>query len=172
MGFKVIKDNLTIWTTDECRCSFGNFHYGRKFVFNYVEDINEYYYRTADKDHIYILADMSIYTKSNYASTPLVLACEIVDGKLSRIGHFVCEYKSYDTYGEYLGTYADTSHDFSKVSTVKYNIAAEISKEKIKHPIVILMFKNNKYDSVEGLTVSDVTEKCDVIKILNRNMLN
>lgn len=175
LGFKVLKDKSIVWEKksngDEIKYTFSNFHFGKEFSFNYINDIDEYYYRIADKENIFILADMSIYTKSNYAHTPSVYACAIVDGTLSSIGYFNPEYESYDTYGEYLGNYADTSHDFSKVNTVKYNIAAEISQDKAKHPIVILMKKDDGLKSVNGLTVSEVNEKCEVIKILNRERL-
>lgn len=175
LGFKVLKDKSVVWEKksngDEMKYTFSNFHFGRQFTFNYINDISEYYYRTADKGNTYILADMSIYTKSDYAYTPSVSACAILDGKLSQIGYFTSEYESYDTYGEYLGNYADTSHDFSKVNTVRYNIAAEISQEEAKRPIVILMIKDNELKSVNGLTVSEVSEKCEVIRILNRAKL-
>ena len=175
LGFKVLKDKSIVWEKksngDEIKYTFSNFHFGRQFTFNYINDISEYYYRTANKGNTYILADMSIYTKSDYAYTPSVYACAIVDGKLSQIGYFTSEYESYDTYGEYLGNYADTSHDFSKVNTVKYNIAAQISQDEAKSPIVILMKKDNELKSVDGLTVSEVSEKCEVIRILNRTKL-
>ena len=175
LGFKVLKDKSVVWKKksngDEMKYTFSNFHFGRQFTFNYVNDISEYYYRTADKGNTYILADMSIYTKSDYAYTPSVYACAILDGKLSQIGYFTSEYESYDTYGEYLGNYADTSHDFSKVNTVRYNIAAQISQDEAKLPIVILMIKDDELKSVNGLTVSEVSEKCEVIRILNRTKL-
>lgn len=175
LGFKVLKDKSVVWEKksngDEMKYTFSNFHFGRQFTFNYINDISEYYYRTADKGNTYILADMSIYTKSDYAYTPSVYACAILDGKLSQIGYFTSEYESYDTYGEYLGNYADTSHDFSKVNTVRYNIAAQISQDEAKLPIVILMIKDDELKSVNGLTVSEVSEKCEVIRILNRTKL-
>lgn len=174
LGFKALKDKSSIWvkkSTGDVKYTFSNFHFGRQFTFNYINDIGEYYYRTADKGNTYILADMDIYTQADYAFTPSVYACVIVDGKLSQIGYFISEYESYDTYGEYLGNYADTKHDFSKVNTVKYNIATQISQNEANHPIVILMTKDDSLHSVNGLTVSEVSEKCEVIKILNRNKL-
>ena len=175
LGFKVLKDNSSIWVKgtneNEAKYTFSNFHFGKKFIFNYINDINEYYYRTADKDNTYILAKMSIYTQADYAFPPSIYACAIIDGKLSQIGYFTSEYESYDTYGTYLGNYADTEHDFSKVNTVKYNIAAEISQNEADLPIVILIKKDNNLNSINGLTVSEVSEKCNVVKILNRDKL-
>lgn len=174
LGFKALKDKSSIWvkkSNGDIKYTFSNFHFGRQFTFNYINDIEEYYYRTADKGNTYILADMAVYTQADYAFTPSVYACVIVDGKLSQIGYFTSEYESYDTYGAYLGNYADTKHDFSKVNTVKYNIATQISQNEASRPIVILMIKDDTLHSVNGLTVSEVSEKCEVIKILNRNKL-
>lgn len=175
LGFKVLMDKSSVFVKqsdgDEVKYTFSNFHFGRQFIFNYINDIGEYYYRTADKGNTYILADMSIYTQADNAFTPNVYACVIVDGKLSPIGSFVSEYESYDTYGAYLGNYADTKHDFSKVNTVRYKIAAQISQNDVGRPIVILMIKSKNLSSVDGLTVSEVSEKCEVIKILNRNKI-
>lgn len=174
LGFKALKDKSSILvkkSTGDVKYTFSNFHFGRQFTFNYINDIEEYYYRTADKGNTYILADMTIYTQADYAFTPSVYACVIVDGKLSQIGRFTFEYESYDTYGAYLGNYADTKHDFSKVNTVAYNIATQISQSEASRPIVILMIKDDDLHSVNGLTVSEVNEKCEVIKILNRNKL-
>lgn len=174
-GFKVLKDKSTVVVNktngDEVKYTFSNFYFDRDFYFNYIDDIGEQFHRTANKENIYLLADLSIYTKSDYAFTPSVYACAIVDGKLSMIGYFCCEYESYETYGAYLGNYSETSHDFSKVNTVKYNMGAEISKEQAKHPIVILMIKDENLGSVNGLTVADVIEKCEVIRIINRAKL-
>ena len=172
LGFKALKEKSSILVKEsagDVKYTFSNFHFGRQFTFNYINDIEEYYYRTADKGNTYILADMAIYTQADYAFTPSIYACVIVDGKLSQIGYFTSEYESYDTYGAYLGNYADTKHDFSKVNTVKYKIATQISQREASLPIVILMIKDDNLHSVNGLTVSEVSEKCEVIKILNRS---
>ena len=175
LGFKVFKDQSVVNTGkdngDQVRYTFSNFHYNREFTFEYIADIEEYYYRTADKGNTYLQADLSIYTKANYAYTPSVYVCKIVDGKLSRVGYFSCEYARFETYGAYLGNYSETSHDFSKVNTVRYKMGAQISNEESRLPLVVLMGKNNESVTVEGMTVEDVNEKCVVIRILNRNKL-
>lgn len=175
LGFKVFKDQSVVNTGkdngDQVRYTFSNFHYNREFTFEYIADIEEYYYRTADKGNTYLQADLSIYTKANYAYTPSVYVCKIVDGKLSRVGYFSCEYARFETYGAYLGNYSETSHDFSKVNTVRYKMGTQISNEESRLPLVVLMGKNNESVTVEGMTVEDVNEKCVVIRILNRNKL-
>lgn len=175
LGFKVFKDQSVVTAVntsgDQVKYTFSNFHYGREFTFEYIADVDEYYYLTADKGNTYLQADLSIYTKADYASTPSVSVCKIVDGKLSRIARFYCKYARYETYGAYLGNYSETSHDFSKVNTVRYKIGAEISVEESRLPLVVLMGKNDELVSLDGMTVEDVNEKCEVIRILNRNSL-
>lgn len=169
LGFKVFKDQSTV-KFEKKSCSFSGFTYGRTFTFDYVSDVGEYYYRTADKGNTYILANMSMTTKESYASTPNIAVYKIVDGSLKRIASFSEEYASWATYGAYIGNYSETSHDFSKVNTVRWKIAAEISNEESKLPLVILTSKNGSYPD-SSLSIEDVHEKCEVIRILNRNKI-
>lgn len=173
LGFKVFKDNpiITIKNDEkETRCVFSGFSFGRTFTFDYVNDVGEYHYETADKNCTYILASLSLTTKSDFELRPRINVCKIEDGKLKSIDSFWINYASWNTYGAFIGNYSEDSHDFSKVNTVQYKIAAQISLEDSKKPLVILTNKNG--DSVSnGLTVEDVNEKCYVIKIINRSML-
>ena len=65
--------------------------------------------------------------------------------------------------------FADT-HDFSKVNSVRYKIAVEISANASKQPLVILTAKDGTAVEDE-LTVEDVHQNYYVIKILNRNKM-
>lgn len=169
LGYKAFKDNLSV-TFDDVTYTFSGFTYGRTFTFEYVYDVSEYSYEVADKECTYILGGLSISTKKNYASTPNVYACEIVDGKLKKIDDFRIEYASYETYGASIGNYSETSHDFSKVSSVKYKMAAQIPQSYISKPIVIIAHKTSGYLSGE-ISIDEVRENYEVIKILNRNRL-
>ena len=124
----------------------------------------------ADKGHTYILASLSISTKENYASNPKVYACEIKDGNLKEIDDFRIEYASYNTYGASIGNYSETSHDFSKVSSVKYKMAAQIPQSYTSKPIVIIVRKTSGYLSGD-ISIEEVRKDYEVIKILNRNKL-
>ena len=169
LGYKAFKDNLSV-KFDNVTYSFSGFTYGRTFTFEYVHDVDEYSYEVADKKCTYILASLAISTKENYASTPNVYACEIVDGKLKEIDDFRIEYASYNTYGASIGNYSETSHDFSKVSSVKYKMAAQIPQSYTSKPIVIIVRKTSGYLSGE-ISIDEVRENYEVIKILNRNRL-
>ena len=169
LGYKAFKDNPTV-KFGNVTYSFSGFTYGRTFTFEYVLDVNEYSYEVADKNCTYILASLSISTKENHASPPRVYACEIVDGKLKEIDDFRIEYATYNTYGASIGNYSETSHDFSKVSSVKYKMAAQIPQSYTSKPIVIIARKTSGYLSGE-ISVDEVREDYEVIKILNRNRL-
>lgn len=169
LGFKAFKDNPSV-KFDNVTYSFSGFTYGRTFTFEYVLDVDEYSYEVADKSCTYILASLAISTKENYASNPKVYACEIVDGKLKEIDDFRIEYASYNTYGASIGNYSETSHDFSKVSSVKYKMAAQIPQSYTNKPIVIIVRKTSGYMSGE-ISIDEVRANYDVIKILNRNRL-
>lgn len=179
LGFKIFKDQSQIIVKEDndiVKCSFSNFHFGKNYEFDYIQDVGEYRYRDADKDNTYILADLSLTTESKYAYPPEIYACAILDGKLKMIGYFLSEYATWETYGAYIGNYSETSHDFSKVNTVKYKLGAQISKEETKKPIVVLMAKNNDTQKIEkiyneGLTIDEVNKYCDIIKIINRNKI-
>lgn len=169
MGYKAFKDNPTV-KFGNVTYSFSGFTYGRTFTFEYVLDVDEYSYEVADKNCTYILASLSISTKENHASPPRVYACEIVDGKLKEIDDFRIEYATYNTYGASIGNYSETSHDFSKVSSVKYKMAAQIPQSYTSKPIVIIARKTSGYLSGE-ISVDEVREDYEVVKILNRNRL-
>lgn len=175
LGFKVFKDQSTItikeYDGSSIKCVFSGFSFSKTFTFNYICDIDEYYYRTADKDNTYILVDLSLSTKAKSAYPPQLYACKIENGKLIELDKFTHEYATWSTYGAFLGNYHETSHDFSKVNTVNYKLAAEIPFEDSKKPIVILMNKKGNCVLMSGLDVEKVNKYCEVIKIINRNKI-
>lgn len=174
LGFKIFKDNnavvITNMSGETKRCVFGNFSYGRTFTFGYCSDVGEYSYRTADKDNTYILTSMVMSTNEKYADIPLIGIFKIKNGKLIKLGNFVDEYASWSSYGAKIGNYLDDTHDFSKVNSVRYKIAVEISANASKQPLVILTAKDGTAVEDE-LTVEDVHQNYYVIKILNRNKM-
>ncbi len=169
LGFKVFNDN-TIVNINNTSCRYSGFNYGRTYTFDYCDDVGEYSYRTADKDNTYILVSLNMSTKEKYASTPSMKVYKIENGKLKEIGYFSEEYATWTSYGAKIGNYSDDSHDFSKVNSINYKMAAEISVEDSKKPLIILISKSQ--DSLgDNLTVEDVNNNYVVIKILNRNKL-
>lgn len=169
LGFKVFKDNYTIKREDSTY-SFSQFTFGRTFTFDYCPDVDEYWYRTADKNNTYLVTTMSLTSKKNYAFPPSIYACKIVDGKLRCIGYFSHEYAAWSSYGAKIGNYSDSSHDFSKVNTVRYKYGAEISLEDSKNPIIVLVPKDNNA-SLNDCTPEKLNESFYVVCIINRGKL-
>lgn len=169
LGFKVFNDNTTV-NVNNTICKYSGFNYGRTYTFDYCGDVGEYSYRTADKDNTYILVSLNMSTEEKYASTPSMKVYKIEDGKLKEIGYFSEEYATWTSYGAKIGNYSDDSHDFSKVNSINYKMASEISVEDSKKPLVILISKNQE-SLGDNLTIDDVNDKYIVVKILNRNKL-
>jgi len=168
-GFKVFKDNMSCSDNEE-NYSFSGFTFGRTFTFDNCYDVDEYSYRTADKDNTYLLFSLRMSTKKKYASPPSIYIYEVSGDRLRRITHCMEEYASWTSYGAKIGNYSDDSHDFSKVNSVNYKFAGEIEQIKTKKTLFVLFSKdgNNLKDE---LSVEDVHNDCIVIKILNRNAI-
>lgn len=168
-GFKVFKDNLSCSDNEE-NYSFSGFTFGRTFTFNNCYDVDEYSYRTADKDNTYLLFSLRMSTKKKYASPPSIYIYEVTGDKLRRITHCMEEYASWTSYGAKIGNYSDDSHDFSKVNSVNYKFAGEIEQTQSKKPLFVLFAKDG-HNLKDELSVEDVHNDCIVIKVLNRNAI-
>ncbi len=168
-GFKVFKDNLSCSDNEE-NYSFSGFTFGRTFTFDNCYDVDEYSYRTADKDNTYLLFSLRMSTKKKYASPPSIYIYEVTGDKLRRITHCMEEYASWTSYGAKIGNYSDDSHDFSKVNSVNYKFAGEIEQTKNKKTLFVL-FSKDGHNLKDELSVEDVHNDCIVIKVLNRNAI-
>lgn len=168
-GFKVFKDNLSCSDNQE-NYSFSGFTFGRTFTFDNCYDVDEYSYRTADKDNTYLLFSLRMSTKKKYASPPSIYIYEVSGDRLKRITHCMEEYASWTSYGAKIGNYSDDSHDFSKVNSVNYKFAGEIEQTKTKKPLFVLFAKDG-HNLKDEMSVEDVHNDCIVIKVLNRNAI-
>lgn len=166
-GFKVFKDNLSCSDNEEIY-SFSGFTFGRTYTFDNCYDVDEYSYRTADKDNTYLLFSLRMSTKKKYAYPPSIYIYEVSGDKLLRITSCMEEYASWTSYGAKIGNYSDDSHDFSKVNSVNYKFAGEIEQTKAKKPLFVLFAKNG-HNLKDEMSVEDVHNDCIVIKVLNRN---
>ena len=167
LGFKALKtSNIAI--VNAVKCSFGNFSFARTFTFGYCSDVNEYSYRTADKDRIYLVASMSMSTNEKSASVPTFCVYKIIGDKAITITSFDEEYASWSSYGAEIGNYSDDTHDFSKVNSVKYKLGAEISIKESKLPLIIITSKNAS-NTPSSVDVDYISKNCVVVKSFNLN---
>lgn len=168
-GFKVFKDNLSCSDNDE-NYNFSGFTFGRTFTFDNCNDVNEYSYRTADKDNTYLLFSLRMSTKKKYASPPSIYIYEVSGDKLKRLTHCMEEYASWTSYGAKIGNYSDDSHDFSKVNSVNYKFAGEINQSEAKKPLFVI-FSKNGHRLKDEMSVEEVHNDCFVVKVLNRSAI-
>lgn len=168
-GFKVFKDNLSCSDNEE-NYSFSGFTFGRTFTFDNCYDVDEYSYRTADKDNTYLLFSLRMSTKKKYASPPSIYIYEVSGDKLKRLTYCMEEYASWTSYGAKIGNYSDDSHDFSKVNSVNYKFAGEINQQDAKKPLFVI-FSKNGHSLKDEMSVDEVHADCIVIKVINRNAI-
>lgn len=168
-GFKILTETQTV-KIDHRTCTYSNFTFGNVFKFGYCYDVGKYTYRTADKSKIYLMASMSMTTHAHSADVPWLKVFKIEGNKAIYLEPFCDEYASWTDYGCKLGTYNDPNHDFSKVNTIKYNLAAEISIEDSHKPLLVLVAKDGMSLEQE-MTVEQVHNESYVVKFLNKNKL-
>lgn len=173
LGFKVF-NSINTFTLNKVKYTIGNLSFNKQFTFDYCLDVEEYHYRTADKDATYLQGEMSVTNKDkdNYSwGVPLELY-RLEDGVLKYTEYFSREYSTWTSYGAMIGNYSDDSHDFDKVNTIRFKIAAEISKKYIHSPLFVLVKKNGKRDlNGEDLTPEMVNENFIVVKVINKNKI-
>jgi hypothetical protein len=169
LGYKAFKDN-TSHSVGNVSFVLSGFTFSKTFTFDYCSDVNEYSYRTADKDNTYLLVSLSLSTKEKNGSCPNFYLYEIDNGDLKKVAFFWEEYASWTSYGAKIGNYSDNSHDFSKVNTIRYKLAAEVGLDQSRKPLLMLI-GNDGVEVKDVLTIDDVSRDYIVVKIINRNKI-
>lgn len=171
LGFKAFRDH-SVAKYNHFKIKINNFKTAREYRFDYCNDINRFWFRTADKDNIYLLAQMLVTcTEKQDVEIPRISAYSIEGGKLIKCSNLNYEYSSWSSYGAKLGNHEDTSHDFNKVNSIKYNLGAEISKEDSKKALLILAHNNEFEESADTLNINQIRKDYTVIKIWNRHKI-
>lgn len=168
LGFKVFPDKASV-TYDDKTCSFSGVTFGRTFIFGSCYDVGEYSYKTADKNWIYVLMSMKMSSKYSYVKEPYVAVYKIDGDEMDWLERCDVEYASWTSYGAKIGNYSDDSHNFSKVNSVNYKLAAEIRKDDMNKPLVIAV--NISGENIGRCKLEEVKDNFAIIKILNRNKL-
>lgn len=173
LGFKIFIDNSS-GSINEIRYAISNLSYNRTFKFGDCDEVNEYSYKTADRDQTYLLGSMSVTAKSKNASAPDLALYRIENGSLKFISTFDNEYASWSSYGAKVGNYSDDSHDFAKVSTIRYNIAVLMNAEYMRLPLFVVIKKDDAksyYSDYDTLTIQQVSDNFVVVRIVNREKI-
>lgn len=173
LGFKIFNDGSQ-GTVGEIKYTISALSFNRTFEFGQCSDVSEVSYRTADRDETYLQGSMSVTSKSKNASAPDLALYHIENGKLKFISTFNNEYASWTSYGAKIGNYSDDSHDFAKVSTIRYKIGALLNIEYLKVPLFVVIKKDDGksyYSDYDTLTIEQLKENFVVVKVLNRNKI-
>ena len=185
MGFKVLKPVSSV-TINYNKVSFSGISIGQRFVHDSYDD--SYFYSTADRGNVYVTVAMTVTSTSKDPEIPSLAVYSIDGDKMHLEGTMCIELARWEDYGTYLGNYHDNGNDFSKTSTVRFKLGAEVSADVVKKAYAIVLKKENfatrhysRYDNppisysgsspyLYNLELSDFTgndSKYVVIKIAN-----
>ena len=159
LGFKAAKISTKI-TIGDVTMSFSDIKFSNRFTFDHQGD--EWMFRQADKDSKYLLLDVRVKSENMSPDIPYVYAYVLNDeGNLKQFRVFNDEYHSWSSYGTKIGLYHENRHDFSKVSSVRFDYGTQIPKNIKSDPIFIIVTSEI---GISTITLKDVIGS-DVIKI-------
>lgn len=128
-GFKTIKVQSTFTCPNNTKIHCKKFQSGKKFIFDRRD--SRYYYYTADKNNIYISADISVTSKDSNPLLPAIFVGKVNnEGKLTDINIMQYMFYHWESYASYLGNEGDNGNDFSKTDTVLFSIGVEVQDKK------------------------------------------
>lgn len=189
LGFKVLKESSTV-SYGDLTVKFTSVTSGKRWTHDAYE--NRYFYHDAERDEMFVMARISITSKSKYPSLPPIGVYEYKDGSLHLLEVMEYKFARWKDYGTYLGNYADYGNDFCHTSTVSFSNAATIDKDTYNNSAIFVVMKKEgvferKYDkysrpevSYEAssyssmdyfLGVDDFDSKYQLVKILNKNKM-
>ncbi|MBP5477871.1 MAG: hypothetical protein J6Y15_00725 [Bacteroidaceae bacterium] len=140
LGFKALKAK-TVFTIDYNTITLSSINIGTTFTCDAYG--SGYHYIKADRGEKYVMAAMSIKSTVNYPKIPEFKIYTISGDEMEYETSFLTNFARWESYGTYLGNYHDNSNDFSKVSTVRFKIYADISDEIARRPFAIVCEKEN-----------------------------
>jgi len=145
--------------------NFSDIKFSNRFTFDHQGD--EWMYRQADKDSKYLLLDVRVKSKNMKPFIPYVYAYVLNDeGNLKKFSIFNDEYHSWSSYGTKIGLYHENSHDFSKVSSVRFDYGTQIPKNIKSDPIFIIVTSSPYLSTISPKDVIE-SEVIKIVKILN-----
>ena len=140
LGFKALPQKANV-KVDYNTITLSQFNVGSQFTFDSYDD--RYFYRTADRGDRYITMAMSVTSTSKSPKLPEFAVYKVNGATMSLVKTFQTEYARWSDYGAYLGNYHDNSNDFSKVSTIKFKLGAEVEESIVKGAYAIVMYNGN-----------------------------
>lgn len=137
LGFKVLKVSPTFG--EDVSITLSSAKQDRKWTFDAYDD--QYYQRESERGAQFITAKAAIKSKSKKPSLPGI-GVYVEDGNvLHLIGKMEYRFARWESWGSYMGGYADYRNDFAHSSTVRFSVGVEILDELIKTPLYIVATK-------------------------------
>lgn len=159
LGFKALSTIQSI-TIGENKIVFSNLKIGLKYTHDVYPTYSgsEWREHTADKGSSFISYNMDVTSTSKDPNIPTIAFYSVNGEQLIHQNTFWVNFARWSDYGCYLGNEPDLKNDFSKVSTVKFRVGAQLEDNYFKKPYVIVLKKANtlsrQYDRFENPPVS------------------
>lgn len=189
LGFKILKESTSV-SYGNLTVKFTSVSSGRRWIHDAYDD--RWHYNDAERDEVYVMARISITSKSKYPKLPPIGVYKYEDGALYLLEVMDYEFARWEDYGSYLGNYADYRNDFSHTSTIPFSNAARISKNTFNNSAIFVVMrkkgvferKNERFSTPEvsykastfnsmdyTLHVDDFDTKYQLVKIFNKNKM-
>lgn len=141
LGFKGIEQKMA-FQIGYNSISLSGFSFSTQFVHDNVGG-GGYAYDTADRGNKFITASMTVTSKNKNPKIPEFAIYSIEGDKMIYEGVFDPKFARWADYGAYLGNYSDSANDFSKVSTVRFKIGVEVSKQVASKAFAVVCKNEN-----------------------------
>lgn len=137
LGFKELKVNSTFG--GETSITLSSVKIAKNWIFD-VSDIQSFQ-KESERGAQFVTAEVAAKSKSKKPSL-LGIGVYIEDGNtLHLIGKMEYRFAKWESWGSYMGVYADYGNDFAHSSTVRFSAGVEIKDELIKKPLYIVATK-------------------------------
>lgn len=187
LGYKVLKESSSV-SFNDLTVNFKSVSFGKRWVHDSYDD--SWFYNDAERDEVFVLTKLSITSKSKNPKLPPIGVYCYEDGKLVKLAEMEYKFARWESYGCYLGNYADYGNDFSHTSTVSFSNAATINKLYQDKAIFVVVRKVGTFERVvsrfstpevgytssggnmsSSLTVDDFDLEYQLVKIFNKNKM-
>lgn len=142
LGFKglAVTNDVTVGPT---RMRVSSVRLGSRFISDRYD--GSYHYRDVRRGYTYVLADVRITAAEDELNPmlPAIAVYKISGAYLYYVGTMSYQFQRWDDYGSYLGNTPDYGNDFSRTSTIAFNLGLEISDEDATGPLFLMVEKRN-----------------------------
>jgi len=149
LGFKALKVDPTFG--GETSITISSVTLAKRWVFD-VNDIQSFQ-KESERGAQFVTAKVAAKSKSKKPSL-LGIGVYVEDGNtLHLIGKMEYRFARWESWGHYIGAYADYGNDFAHSETVRFSTGVEIKDELIKKPLYIVATKEGCHELEKRILV-------------------